>query len=1404
MKHCLLVDGVSRSQTPTSPPAGATNAELEKFIGERLFRSSSGEVAAAYTARFDASQSSAAARWVESLLLNGFVEVKNLVSWPCGLFEPGHGDNLARIPAARARGKTLPPLSHVRHTARLLFDQHVVPLEKFEPPDVAGSKSGKKAPPPLPLLLKMKQKEVWSTQAVVEHQFVAVEFVPGAKTPALQSVGRDCRITIPQEVRFCSPSAFCEMLSELDDRMASNVRFALEGDTIHEHSPNFQMRALPEVARGYLSRPIMRMLTESPETLIDLADDAVMLVEASAPAMVRNVPSAGHTPDAIGAFPSNLLYLPLGTVQAFLAVLADYQSIESPDGTHAAWNLLSLPFLGRLQADEHDDFSFTPPKSVKGKQPPSLAIDPVLQILRGQPSRFDELSRLALSLANWEDDTPLTLAMAEFDLARHRFFSRLDPSSLRESWFRLSLPAPAQPPVRDVQNQAAILQSVLADPPTDEPGTLGRPESLASLLDPRRFSLPPDPLAPQIPPLPPTPSPIQWHPDSLFILDVAGTIAVDSNPASNGREAEYGFLGPGTQLEQTRLLPLSQTVVRYPAALVLPARLSLPPRFANVQPVSSAVSPYLGFNLDPATTNGSGKIAIAVSELVCFDVARSAAASIAARSWDPLTNPGALDPQILDWAAQTQRRFAADSPVAVVRLREIRARSDNSAASGTRPPGVDVAYRFLGITLPEVTPLSRRAIALRAAPAALRSAEGQYGGAIMPPSSLAPFELAPPQLNGVQPIRLDNRTDSSGAPRWPWGLSALRISTRQADSSSGIAGPAYPIDNDAKASADFGRIWWQSLQHNVQYAVPETDSIREVLPTLFRDCGDSVPLTCLAIHPPSRPGRSRARARLPGQRLHRRQPASGADANQCIPAGLARRASHHSRGRAPGAPFAFRAFIQTQEFTAEASQDIERPYRSVASGAVPVMHRIPRPVLLPPNRNTLPEISLQTWASAFVVTATVRASNRPIDTAYLENPIGPAKNDQSVRLGLDLELQALSNQATSPTESGGGEIPKGSSDADNWDFKLKFSAGIRGEGTSTVGDWTKGLVATLKDASSPPKTFTFNLSSSAADSFDLVPADQAGVADWLKTKAHGDTATVRLAVGIDPEPGAVKNFRQSLSFPLRINDKQHSSPLPLAPRFFYFEDPEYNRRLSSNTAQSSAVVVISKTSPAPTDVPVTFTLTLAADRSEYNTTGAIHYIFFLDPAPSSTLFDPTALKGDIEFKRIGPDGVSSSLHVVNDVGYNSLADSPGDRDLSGIDPKSTLIPGDTLLLSLTLKPPSTVAFSTKSIELGVSILATPVTPAPEAGYALLRKTTSADAPVPVVECARFAFSPASSRIELINPNDLHRQIVRRRAVFLWSDTVRRGRTVSYAIQKVTTGGSTHFPDSWVPDPPQIT
>ena len=68
------------------------------------------------------------------------------------------------------------------------------------------------------------------------------------------------------------------------------------------------------------------------------------------------------------------------------------------------------------------------------------------------------------------------------------------------------------------------------------------------------------------------------------------------------------------------------------------------------------------------------------------------------------------------------------------------------------------------------------------------------------------------------------------------------------------------------------------------------------------------------------------------------------------------------------------------------------------------------------------------------------------------------------------------------------------------------------------------------------------------------------------------------------------------------------------------------------------------------------------------------------------------------------------------------------------------------------------------------------------------------------QCRKFAWSPEPQRIELVNGEDLKGDVVRRRAVFQWFDTVRAAHANehgqfdwSYALQKVMPSGATHFP-----------
>jgi hypothetical protein len=1334
---------------------------------QQIFGSSAGRVDAAYSAKFvpppPPPAQATTHQWTPRLLLNGFVEVKDLASWPLGLV-PDPTDNLVTLPAARPAAPTPPPgLSHVRHTARILFQQHVVPVDTFFIP----------GPDKTAILLTIKPLSCWTFRAVVEHQFVHLKLdtsVPPAIVPPAQGDPIfDTRITQVQEVRFCAPSAFRAMLDEMVNQATADMKFPLAGLMPGSQSKNILVRLVPGTARGYLSRPMMtRFQAGAAKTVVDLADGDTMIVEASVPAMVRtDAASVGKA--------SGLAYLPGGTTQAYLAALCDYQSLtDDPREQPRSWTLLPLTFFGRLQPKDSDGIPSAAPQPAPAQtdQSPTLKVDPVVWIAIGRSAGFATLDPVSRTLANWKDRAPVSIRLAEFDMARHRLFTRLDPSSLRESWFRLHLPPPSlsvAPAAPD--GQALPIDTVLAAPPTDEVAAMGRPEVVARVLDPRRMALPPDANGQPPPPDPDDPTSIEWHPNGLFLFDLAGSIFADgSTGPSNDVVTQFGFVGVAAQLEQAGVISAATGSVRRPSATILrsPSSSATP---GAVQPVSAAVSPYLGLEFQPSVVPAAQSVPVLVlTELVGFDKDRRNVVSIGSKLWDPQSVTGDLVPFMRAWGRDIQSRMAADSPAAVIRVRAIYA--NPPAFTGGPPAGVTVVYRFLApeALVPPPSP-AQRSPALRAHPASIRHVQGQYGGPIQPPDALAAFELAPPQIVGVQPLRLSNRPGKDPVT-WPWGISAYRFSVLQSAGALGVAGPLLNLPDPNSNTSFDGRLWWESLHHAVQYVVPEAKpDARRILPTLFRAQAMPGLLPAWPSSPLPEPVDIKTALEAPDDAPSGPPKPSTATVltgwQPVLPGGhivlLA--------GARPGAPFAFRQSIQTQKL----GDELHR--RSVFSGSVPVMHRAPRPVLLPPNETSRPEIALQPWASAFTSDETVAATFSPGDSAYLAS--GPQ--------GLDLVLFAPDPPTTGKSIAG-GVIPAGPKDdvASNWDGVLRFQADGHG---SQIQPWFDKASISLESAN--PRTgvtsvFTFKSPtglSVTSGQVELQPDEPDRLKVWLNNTVHGDSAVVRVSVGVDGTgSNDVKNFKQALAFPLRVAYDQGVNALPYRPAFFLFEDPQYNRRLASNAAQQSALATVTVGGNQ-----VTQRLTLSADRHAYNATGQIHYLYFFDPSD----LNATA-KGDFQFTKIAKDGTTTPLKLVSGVPGNSLPLDPSDMDLLTLSMGNVLSPGDTLVIELTV----TVAGTTlaKIAALNLPIVAKPVNPVPEAGHALLRRNSDDS-----VECVRFAFSPDASRIELIDPNDLRGQNVRRRAVFLWTDTfrVRPRFTYSYAIQKITTGGSTHFPDKFV-------
>jgi hypothetical protein len=1250
----------------------------------RVFGSSAGQLDVGYTVEYDPGASDT--HWPSRLVLNGVLEVKDLISWPTTIQPdpvPDGNENVVTVPASRPDGVPItgwPALDHVRHSARILFDQHKIPSEAVVPSESDD------------ILLEIAAGESWQPLVIVEHQLVTVRVNP-ASEPELKakSLAGDLRFCAVQEARFCSPKAFRAALLKLNH--ANTVD---SGYSLHARSAPWIRNIIRMADQGYHTGALIDLLA-APSDASGTSSEVMKLghatvVELGAPLFVRVAPDTASASGIESR--TNMQYLPRGTQRGVMSALADFYAAEEDP---PAWFLLTLPFLGRLQARESDGLN------AATVVPSLLCVDPVLQIDRDRRVAASDIPGLPLGLASWEDKNAKTFQLAEFDLARHRFVDRLDPSSLRESWFRLNQAPTIEKPKR--------LAGILATLPSDAPSVLGRPEVLVRVFDPARLALPPradavpagvvDGPAPTAPRTPP----IQWRPESLQVLQAS---MPPTEPTSN----LFGFLAVGVQVRQAGLLVTGLTKPRRLTAATL-----IPPRLTRVddggkvvpnpQPVSLAASPLLGLDLVPQEPAPKAKRLIAVTELLVLDATGHTVISAATRPWlqdDP------NDELAIAWAKATKARLAFDSPIALLQVREL----FSAKAAG----GVAVAYRFVAVDQPPTAPrMVRRALALRAEPPWLRVAEGAFGGTRMPPT-LASFELAPPQVRGAQPIRIDHRDGAD----WPWGLSAMRIAVRATKDAAGVAWADPALHDGAPPAA---RLWWVASFHHVQYLVPE-DRPPKLLPRRFRARAVSSYLPAWPAVP------------LPDIKTL----GLGRDWQPALAGG--HRALYV--GARPGVPFLFREHLLTQDASDPAGTATADPVSiPTASGGVPVQHRFPRPIRLPENVKGGQDHAVQSWGSHFDWSAD-KGSNlwitpSPADAAFLV-PEAP--------IGLDLSLEVKD----SPLQ--GGVVPS------SWDGKLVFAA--TGRGGTKPKEWS--AQATLTDGVLTAACDPVATTSDDRLAFQ-VKADQ--LVSLLQGKPHGAPITARVTLGHDAG-FTIKGLRQALSFPLRVARPGHPV-LPLRPAYTLFEDPEYNRLLASTTAHASRIVQAGG---------VASTLTLAVDRREYNPTSVVQYVFFRDPTPAAPL-----LAGKVRLFRVR-EGNPTVLKEKIDLPEATLLTDPAFTDLSQFRNEKALVPGDGLMIELTVP-----ALDPLPVSVRVDIVAQPVIPVPEAGFALLRRDGDDRGSV---ECVRFAWGPEASRVEMINPDDLRKEVVRRRAVFRWGDTGRVGQAYGYAVQKTTSFGSTHFPD----------
>ncbi|GAB4515274.1 MAG: hypothetical protein OHK0046_18510 [Anaerolineae bacterium] len=1358
--------------------------EAETQAPERVFSSSAGDVVFNYTARWRGADDPGTNAWDETYLLNGMIEVKSLLSWPTVLLEDT-GDSVVLPAVTRGSAESL---RHTRHTIRLLLNQHEIPAGAL----VAGDQT---------LIFNVVADHPWQFLTVVEHQLVDV--LPGAAfdTPeAAVTVRDDRRWTALQEVRFIPRQAFVDFLTEFNT-----------------HKPLVEKNIYNA---GYLGDALRARLIAEANKL----QKPTLIVEASAPHWVRQQSLETNDGTSVSGGATALQFLPGGVQLGILSTPGDYPP-SAPDDPQ--WLLLTLPFLGRLQPQAQD----TADDSAESV----LCVDPVLALHR-QKVRGAALSEVAVAFAHWSGSAqPFVVKFSAFDSRVGRLWSRLDATMLEENWFRL------QHPLREPQPQG--LRSVMAALP-DNPARLSRSVALRRAFDSFRRVYPPallDETTENGSDNVPEADPIQivWRQDALLAMQVV----TDDDPA---KAPLYAWPVLMWTLRDT---PLAQPnkpterLRRYASVTVMPVvddQQGKPNRF----PLCFSISPYLGLEYDPAP-EADVFVRLVSAELLCL---RGAVLRLVASY---LYDVGMMEADVTledavarnraaydlvlsaaqNWALETHRRLTPESPVAVLRFRLI------EETGGM----LTTDYRFDVVDEIAVRPrLAKRVFRVRSEVTELTFRQGQYGGAAMP-SEVAAFEIAPPQTTGVQPLYLTPEKDAAAAA-WPWGMSALRFSVQMTEGKTGVVG-ALPTE-----AGDVPALWWQAPQHSVQYRTASNAARPAAgLPKKFRAPAIKSLLPTLPALPMPR---LEVKALLGSDAPPDEQGVRRRTWQSVLPGAI----RYLVLGARAGAMFAFRHQLLRQHVNGTAANGM------LVSGSVPVQHRVPRPVPLPPN--TRPETALRPWASAFTPEENLLLTQSPADEAYFAASLIEGAADKPRRLQMVLAEPARG--VITPGWDGSLVFVLAAHDdadgvvrLDSWalEISLRSAAGILAYVTpedplplftleleSYAGDLNPGTVSEGLVAAFAENGLTLPTEAVVAlPSGEETPSDEVTVRYILLGEAllyrlehaGGDTLirvfarkdrfrfvprtpeTLSLLTGageievvalVQPAD-ATDGYKQALVFPLRSSDPT-ALPLPLEPYFAHFEDPEYNRALASASGHvTRAVKVLRETLGAdPKREEVLLPVKLSSDRKVYNPDSEIALRYDWELA-WPTAWEQTAAyaqNNQLDLRRIDSKGTVFDLLTVTPLNRSLRPGKLWQTSLAALQralpAENRLRPGDKLQVMLTIQQAAPflspandrrTTFAKTEIVLTLDIVELPVIPVPQAGYAMLHRQIVESRQE--VECARFAWMPEPSRVELINADDLRTEVVRRRAVFHWFHAARALRESRYAIQKIALNGSTHFP-----------
>ncbi len=1452
------------------------------FSRESIFTDAAGELTIGYTAEFKNGD------WHSQILLNGYLEVKNLISWPASLsFDPA--THLLAIPDI---ANDEADLSHLRHTLRILLNQHQFPAELLEIGTGRGTDQ---------LLFNLKKNKTWQFLAVAEHQIIKVNLNGETATDE-----EEFRWVSLQEIRWLPVQRykyFIDFLSgkkvnpedlENDGEPTSSANFQ-DGDKVTvkgrvfndlgQGIPNLRVQLYIRQQNTFVAMlgipigvtnddgqfefeeiPVRSILNaqddqvyfkvwkpgaeyvmpdDSPAWNFDMADSGILLninfeprradylslplsslmsdalavtdpntiiVEASAPHWIRSIPLESQS------F-TNVQFLPNGIQSIISSSPVDFKATDPKD---PKWHLMTMPFIGRLQltrgVPEVEDLN-------KG-----LYLDPVLAITVAREAG-QMVPSLFLALSSWSATTGASLPLKILEGPEVLRFTALDTQVLEENWIRLQNPPPEALPENLTSITASLTQGV---------SRISRAASMVQTFLPERQYYPPQTniyhqeylnqwfqrlnsideenmpdMEVRLEDLFGRTGPVSWRENSLLEF---------SFPDFSHEEQSipYQWVGLGAKL----LDLLNNSVADSPE--VKPRRYAAATQIAVPDiktPMSFAVSPYLGLRF---TQTPLERLPVLVStELLCLDSATKKLRPIISKLWSLQNLLEEVDkdltlllPDIDYWASETHARFCPDSPIAMIRLRKVERTSAAGAEAVT-------TFGFRWVVINTGQRLAKRVFNLRTKVDFLQFREGQFGGFDLPvetindPSTLKKigllanlFELAPPQMVGIKPFYIDpHQLDEKGngqehwkeaiknlTENWPYGLSTLRLSTLYTKHSQGVVGPQEETIEDIQTI----KLWWQSIQHFVQFRSSKMNLPVAGLPGKFRAPAIKSLQPVLANLP------------LPTEALVSfLQPEKSQEngINRIWQSVLPGAIHVFPIGSRPGAPFVFRQMLQTQELVQDADNWRSR---SLTSASVPVQHRFPRPVSIPPNQTNHREKALRTWAGYFHPTLQLYAQKQPLDEAFFAPPAKESvQNDQQNALP---PARGLTLQVSSPRY---GAIPS------NWDGKFVLNIVNHPSSSPQAAANLDGWKIIAEIGGGKDK-LSLTLFSYEENEEALGQIDEQGnvVLDFSKAQAiiePGQKEEETLARILNEYlPGeqldvlfkvrhqeTTLGFYQELSLPLTLLTEEERN-LPLEPFFIHFEDPEYNRKLATGSAKSVRVFTVEGN---------IITLRLSADRKQYNPDGKIALRFdileFDQKEGQGRLEEVIQLEDEpsleeqliLKLKRVDrQSGVATTVSsfpkgnnpqsLERGVLYEINIADEFILNNNTIDP---LAEGDTLQLELNFKvskegdnpEQATTLLDDKTI-LELDIVEEKVDPVPEAAYGLLKAMLNE--PLLSVQCARFAWGPSPVRIELVNPEDLLNEVVRRRAVFKMVDTVREDEGVMYGIQKIAQNGSTHIVD----------